>query len=112
MNIDFADIGLRIRRRRKELGFSQEKVACCCSITVSYLSQIECGKKLASLAPLMEISVILKCSLDWLVLGKIPGNSNNLLYDFNAPVEDLKPDEQEYLYSLMTRNIELLKSRK
>lgn len=108
MNIDYEDIGKRVRIRRKSLGISQERLACSCGVTVSYLSQIETGRKLTSLAFLIELSDKLKCSMDWLVFGRFPDAPEGLRYDFNECAGTLTGDEQDYIYGLLTHGVEFL----
>ncbi len=49
------DIGLRIRRLRKELGLSQERLALKAEIDRTYLAGIESGKRNPTVASLNKI---------------------------------------------------------
>ena len=53
-------IGDNIRTLRKEAGFSQEVLAERAELHPVYLSQVECGKKAASVEDLWRISKALK----------------------------------------------------
>lgn len=57
-------IGERIKRRRIELGYTQEKLAELCSVSTSYLGHIERGSRLMSVNMLLILSDTLKMSTD------------------------------------------------
>ena len=60
-------IGTRIRDLRYECGLTQEALAEEVSLSVSYLSCIERGKKRASLAALVQIAFVLQTTVDYLI---------------------------------------------
>ena len=73
-------IGDRIRNRRNELGWTQEKLAEQAGISTSFLSELETGKRSVGAANLMELSRALGVSLDFLMKGEASGGPE-------APVE-------------------------
>ena len=58
-----SNIGTRLRTAREALGLSQEAVAARAQLNTSYLSQIERGRKMASLEVLMRLSGAVNLSL-------------------------------------------------
>ena len=66
--LDKKTIGKNIRKRRKELGLTQEKAAEMIDISASFYSHIENGSKSASVKTMRKIAHCLEVSLDSLVL--------------------------------------------
>jgi HTH-type transcriptional regulator/antitoxin HipB len=52
---DAAELGARIRARRKELGLSQEAVAHVSQVTLRIMSEVERGKPTAQYATIVRI---------------------------------------------------------
>ena len=67
--IDYKEIGKRIRTVRKERGLTQEEASELCDITPSYYGNIERGDKKMSLETLARISKGLCVSTDQLIFG-------------------------------------------
>ncbi|MCR5330194.1 MAG: helix-turn-helix domain-containing protein [Lachnospiraceae bacterium] len=59
MDIDYIDVGMRIRYFRRQKRISQEELAFRIESTAAYISSIECGKKKPSLQKLVQISEVL-----------------------------------------------------
>lgn len=70
MNYDIKQSGERIRQLRKEIGYTQERLAQTLNIDRSLLSHIEAGKRGCSIDLLIRLSDIFNVSLDLLVLGR------------------------------------------
>lgn len=71
MNYDMKESGKRIRRIRKQNGYTQEKLAEQLSIDRSVLSRIESGKYACSVDFLAQITSFFGVSMDFLVFGKV-----------------------------------------
>jgi len=63
-------VGQRIKKRRKELNITQTQIKEQTSISSGNLSCIENGKYLPSAVALIELSKVLKCSIDWILTGE------------------------------------------
>ncbi len=72
MNIDYMQVGERIRKKRKELGYTQANLAEKVNLSTEYICEIETGRKSASLMALTGISEIIGLSIDEIVFGKYP----------------------------------------
>ena len=59
--------GKRVRQKRLEMGFSQEKLAYKAGITSNYVGRIERGQVNPSLETMYKLSLALEVSLSWLV---------------------------------------------
>lgn len=74
-------IGQRIKERRKELHITQNEIQESCGISTGNLSGIETGRYLPSAVALIQLSQILKCSIDWMLTGKSSISENSISVD-------------------------------
>lgn len=98
MDVDFQEIGKRIARRRKALGFKQAEICERCGISDKYLSNIECARSVPSVDMLMRICEELKTTPDAILLG-VHRESNG----------DLEQEIASYLRGLNARQLALIK---
>ena len=63
-DIDFIEVGIRIRDARKQQGLTQERAAELAFITGQFWSRIETGKERASVNTYRQIALILGITLD------------------------------------------------
>lgn len=66
---DLKELGQRVRERRKQLGFSQEKFAQHTGIDRSYMGCIERGERNVSFWLLCDVAEALDCDLGTLTAG-------------------------------------------
>lgn len=92
--LDFTQIGSRIRKARTELRLTQEEASERCDITNSFYGNIERGDKKMSVETLVKISKGLGVSLDYLVYGDVQEGQERL----EVIVQDIyrKADELQY----------------
>lgn len=69
MDINYKLIGRRISDIRKNNGMTQEDLAEICDVSSRFISDVETGKKRASLKILVSISDALYISMDALIFG-------------------------------------------
>lgn len=81
-----ASIGQRIKQRRKELGLTQANIREETGISTGNLSEIESANSLPSATAIIQLSKVLQCTTDYILLGKIP--------DLNATESSDSPKEQ------------------
>jgi transcriptional regulator with XRE-family HTH domain len=67
--LNYEEIGNRIRHQRKHLGFTQEELAEECEISTAFEGHIERGTRKLSVHTLVQISNALKVSTDYLLFG-------------------------------------------
>lgn len=68
-NINHKDIGIRIRFEREKLNLSRERFAEIIDLSPFYIGQLERGERKMSLDTLVNISMALNVSLDYLLFG-------------------------------------------
>lgn len=78
-SVDLQEIGNRITQRRKELGFTQEKVADLMDVSIQMVSNLERGNKAIKIENLIKISEILGISTDYILTGKHTLNDHNIM---------------------------------
>lgn len=82
--LDYYEIGRKIRKCREDMGLSQEAAAERCGISPSFYSNIERGIKIMSLETFFSICNVFSTSADYL-LGDNTSNSDevllNILYE-------------------------------
>lgn len=93
-----AKIGVRIGKLRKKHNMTQEKLAEQMDVSVKHISAVERGLSALSLEKLIQISGILDCSLDYLILGK---DSNSLLKYLPVSVLDILQSEDQQEIALL-----------
>jgi transcriptional regulator with XRE-family HTH domain len=64
-----AGVGERIRKRRLELGWTQEQICTKVGLSKSFFSELENDKRSVSAANLLDIARALSVSLDYLMTG-------------------------------------------
>ena len=69
-DLDFKEIGLKIKERRKNVGLTQEYIANILDVNPSHISNIEGGRAHPSLTSLVKIANILQCSIDYFIAGE------------------------------------------
>jgi transcriptional regulator with XRE-family HTH domain len=71
MELDYAEIGRRIARRRKALGLRQVQVCERAGINDKYLSSIERAASIPSLEVLMKLAIALETTPDEFLVGSV-----------------------------------------
>ena len=94
VDVDYVEIGKRIRNARKNLKLTQEKLAEKIDVAPSYISEIERGTSICSLFVIVKIANILKLNLDNLICGI---NSSNVDATFKELLKSI-PKEKHKLF--------------
>lgn len=71
MELDYAEIGRRIAKRRKELGLKQTQVCERAGINDKYLSCIERATSIPSLEVVMRLALALECTPNDFLTGSV-----------------------------------------
>lgn len=100
-NIDYKQMGKRIRARRNELGWTQEKLAEEAEISTSHVGEIERGTSICSLAVLVNLATVLNLNLDTLIKGINPENADKA---FSEILDTMSKDNKK-LYLKLCENI-------
>lgn len=87
--INYKEIGKRIRHKRTEFNLTQAELAEELNLSPSYISEIERGNCIFSVAVLFNISNILEINIDYLINGT---NRRNIANTFSEIYENVSPD--------------------
>ena len=100
-DIDYKAIGKRIKEKRNKLGMTQEKLSELINVSPSYISEIQRGTSICSLAVLVNIAEILELNLDNLINGI---NENNVDVSFSEILKGI-PKKNQKLYIDICKSI-------
>lgn len=95
-NIDNAAVGERIRRKRCELGLTQEQLAQRCAISTSYIGHLERGTGSMSVNILVFISNALGVSTDYILMDCASTDEQSIAHIASA-IKD-KPAEKKRIF--------------
>ena len=70
----FEDIGKRVKKRRIELGYTQEYLAEKMDVSIQMISGTESGKKALKLENFIKLCEILETTPDYLIKGRDPAS--------------------------------------
>lgn len=99
--LDYHEIGKRIQNKRKELKITQEKLAEKIDVSPSYISEIERGTSISSLATIFNIATVLDLNLDYLICGI---TTRNIDSGFTEILKSI-PEENQKLYIDICKNV-------
>lgn len=74
MQVNYKDIGSKIRYERKKQSITQEKLAELCNISIPHMSNIENANTKVSLPVLVDIANALNCTVDYLLCNSLKNN--------------------------------------
>ena len=89
-NINYANLGEKIKSVRKRRGYTQETLAEICDISTGFLGHIERGTRKLSLDTLFCIATVLNVSLDYLLIDSA-GKSDNFLQQVDSAARSQDP---------------------
>ena len=90
-------VGERIRKKRQELGWTQEVLCGKVGLSKSFLSELESGKRNVSAENLYNIAQVFRVSLDYLMAGKASKESKDPSFQIPIPNSLAKFAEKEQL---------------
>ena len=96
--LNFLEIGERIRRQREFLGYTREYMSDQLSVSENFCRDIEIGAKGMSIQTLAKLSNILKLSLDYILLGK---DANGDMEPFILMLNACRPEKRKYAEDIL-----------
>lgn len=106
MGLDYIKLGLRIKDRRKRLGYTQKRLAELIHVSEQHVPHIETAHTKPSLEVIVDIAEALQTDVNSFLVDSLPATQSNVL--INRVIEnisDLQHDELE----LAVRIVELIK---
>ena len=100
MEIDYNAIGNRIRKCRKQLNMTQQKLAEISDLSDTNISHIERGATKLSLPSLIAIANALHTTTDYLLMDVIDNSTVQFQKEFATLLEGGSKEEYKLLYNL------------
>ena len=100
MEIDYNAIGNRIRKCRKQLNMTQQKLAEISDLSDTNISHIERGATKLSLPSLIAIANALHTTTDYLLMDVIDNSTVQFQKEFATLLEGCSKEEYKLLYNL------------
>lgn len=108
MEVDYRDIGLRLRKARKAAGLSQEKLAEAVGVGTTHISHIETGKVLPSMTVFIGLLNVLQISADEVVAGNVEHSELQLMKEVQEIFEGSTPEQRKKMVRLLYAVREIL----
>ena len=97
--VDYAALGLRIRRARKKAHLTQTQLAQACALSASFVGHIERGSRALSVETLCNIAKTLQVSTDYLLFDSQPQNSPSWS-SLNEVLQKKDPDQVKRFWNI------------
>lgn len=111
MQLNYQQIGTRIKSKRKRIGLSQAQLAELVDLSVQYISQIERGVRHLSLDTIADIAVALDASVDMLLFDKHYPGIEKGIYE-NLSFNDFDKNEQDTIMEIVSAVKTIIHSHK
>lgn len=99
--MEYNSIGKNIAKRRKKLGYTQEKLAEKAGLSVSFIGALERGEKLPSLPTFIDIANILEISSDILLSDVLVVGNEIVASELYKQIENLPKNEQRRILNVV-----------
>ena len=109
MEINYIDIGRRVKARRLELGISQEKLAEITDFSISHMSAIETGKTKLGLPAIISIANALSVTVDELLCGSMMQGKAVMQNEFAELLAQCSPAEAAFVMDMVKSMIKGLR---
>lgn len=109
MEINYADIGKRIRARRIKMGLSQERLAELADLSVPHMSHIETANTKLSLPVLVSIANVLKTTPDALLCDSLNFSDNSYDNEIQEYIKDCTTAQRRVLAEVVKATVEALR---
>ncbi len=98
--IDYELVGERIKRKRRELGLSQEFFAEKMDVSTAYFSRVERGISKVSLGRIAQIASLLQMPIDELITGVTKEQNIYLDREFKELFSKCSKDKLKLIYNI------------
>lgn len=93
MELNYNDIGLRIKKFRLGKGMTQDTLAELVNLSTPHMSHIETGHTKVSLPTLLRIANVLECSMDELLCDSLARSHYQFEHEIGREIADCSEEE-------------------
>ena len=101
MVINYAEVGRRMAKRRKELSLKQREVCEMVDVNYKYISNLETGRSIPSLEMIMKLCEALDTTPDHLLLGTESGSDKSADRQLLEKISRLSPKEKNLISGII-----------
>jgi len=100
-NIDYKELGKRIRTERRKQDLTQEKLAEMADISDSFMGHIERGGRTLSIETLAKLANALHLSVEYILCGEFNYQPNMLPDEIHAALNQMSGCQREVFLNIM-----------
>lgn len=100
MDFNYASMGNRIRKLRKNKKLTQEQLAELCDLSTAHIGHIERGTRTMSIDTLVKLAVVLNTGVDYLLFDAVTENDTPF-EKITIAVGEHEPENIEKFYSVV-----------
>ena len=98
--INYIEVGRKIKKARVSMGLSQEAAAELCGLSPSFYSNIERGVKIMSLNTFISICSAFSLSADYLLKDSLPSSDTNVLNILSEAKKSGRVQYEKYIKAI------------
>lgn len=100
-NIDYRELGKRIRAERRRQDLTQEKLAEMADISDSFMGHIERGGRTLSIETLAKLANALSLSIEYIVCGEFNYQPNMLPEEIHESLNQMSNSQRKIFLAMM-----------
>ena len=106
--MEWTELGIRLREARKKKEFTQQMLADAVGVTEIYISQLERGMKLPSLALFIQIVTALDISADYILRDSVPTGKDFVYEEVAELLDGLTPKQRRGAIDILDAYVQSL----
>ena len=100
-NIDYKEIGKRIRAERRRQDLTQERLAEMADISESFMGHVERGGRVLSVETLAKLANVLGLTVEFIIAGEHSYQPNTLPAEVHAALNQMNGSQRRVFLSMM-----------
>ena len=100
-NIDYKELGKRIRAERRKQDLTQEKLAEMAEISDSFMGHIERGGRILSIETLVKLADVLGMSIEYIVCGEFNYQPDMLPSEIHDALNKMSGSQRKVFLNIM-----------
>jgi transcriptional regulator with XRE-family HTH domain len=100
-NIDYKELGKRIRSERRKQDLTQEELAEMADISASFMGHIERGGRTLSIETLAKLANVLNVSIEYIICGEFNYQPNTLPAEILDALNQMSSNQRKVFLNIM-----------